>query len=130
MMVTMVAAFLLTLRKHLILWIKTYFLKKLEHYDITGISNKWLASYLSNRNQFVKINFFNSDIADNISWLPQSCLLVPLLYLVHINDLYSAIKCCKLHHFADDTNLMNFQASVKTFNKNMNHDLKKLIKFD
>ena len=70
MMVTMVAAFLLTLRKHLILWIKTYFLKKLEHYDITGISNKWLASYLSNRNQFVKINFFNSDIADNISWLP------------------------------------------------------------
>ena len=22
------------------------------------------------RNQFVKINFFNSDIADNISWLP------------------------------------------------------------
>ena len=67
---------------------------------------------------------------DNISWLPQSCLLVPLLYLVHINDLYSAIKCCKLHHFADDTNLMNFQASVKTFNKKMNHDLKKLIKFD
>ena len=54
MMVTMVAAFLLTLRKHLILWIKTYFLKKVEHYDITGISNKWLASYLSNKKSICK----------------------------------------------------------------------------
>ena len=31
-------------------------LKKLEYYGVRGISNKWFASYLSNRKQFVSIN--------------------------------------------------------------------------
>ena len=31
-------------------------LSKLDSYDIRGISNNWLKSYLSNRKQFVSIN--------------------------------------------------------------------------
>ena len=41
-------------------------LKKLEHYGIRGLPNKWLASCLSNRNQFVSINGSSSDLADTI----------------------------------------------------------------
>ena len=37
-----------------------------------------------------------------------------------------SIKFCKVHHFAYDTNLMNFQASIKMINKQINHDLKSL----
>ena len=40
--------------------------------------------------------------------------------LVNLNDLQYAIKYCKVHHFADDTDLMNFQTSVKTFVKQIN----------
>ena len=38
-------------------------------------------------------------------------------------NLHCAIKYCKVHYFADDTNLMNFQDSIKTMNKQINHDL-------
>ena len=41
-----------------------------------------------------------------------------------MNELFCAIKYCKVHDFADDSNSMNFQTSVKTINKQKNHDLK------
>ena len=40
--------------------------------------------------------------------------------------MHCSIKFCKVHHFAYDTNLMNFQASIKMINKQINHDLKNL----
>ena len=51
----------------------------------------------------------------------------PLLFLIYINDLYSSIKFCKIHHFADDTNLLNFSNSIKQLNKETNRDLKNLM---
>lgn len=50
-------------------------------------------------------------------------ILGPLLFLVYISDLHSAIKYCKVNNFAGDTNLMTFQASIK---KQINHDHKSL----
>ena len=35
----------------------------------------------------------------------QGSFLGPLLFLLYINNLNQAIKFCKVHHFADDTNL-------------------------
>ena len=39
-------------------------LKKLEYYGVRGISNKWFASYLSNKKHFVSINGYKSNQAD------------------------------------------------------------------
>ena len=50
----------------------------------------------------------------------------PLLFLIYINDLYVAIKHCKGHHFADDTNLLIINKSLKRLNKLLNIDLKNL----
>ena len=36
----------------------------------------------------------------------QGSVLGPLRFLLYINDLNQAIKFCKVHHFADDTNLL------------------------
>ena len=33
---------------------------------------------------------------------------------------------CKVHHFADDTNLLHFSKSVNSLNKHVNLDLKNL----
>ena len=38
-------------------------LAKLGHYGICGVSNDWFTSYLSNRNQYVSTNGFDSGLA-------------------------------------------------------------------
>ena len=49
-----------------------------------------------------------------------------LLFLTHMNDLNQAIKFCKIHHFADDTKLLNFGTFIVKLNTYVNLDLKKL----
>ena len=101
-------------------------LKKLEYYGVRGISNKWFASYLSNRKQFVSINGYKSNLADVKCGVPQGTILGPLLFFIYINDLHAAIKYSEVHHFADDANLLNFNSCVKSINKQVNYDLKDL----
>ena len=81
-------------------------LAKLNHYGIRGVSNDWFKSYLSNRNQYVSINGYESGLAGLNCGVPQESVLGHLLFLLYINDHNQAIKFCKVHHFADDTNLL------------------------
>ena len=79
-------------------------LKKLEYYCVRGIPNKWVASYLSNRKQFVLINGYKSNLANVKCGLPLGSILGPLLFLIYIN----------------------FNSCVKSINKQVNYDLKNL----
>ena len=83
-------------------------LAKLDHYGIRGVSNDCFKSYLSSQNQYVSINGFDSDsgLAAINCGMPQRSFRGPLLFLLYINDLNEAIKFCKIHHFAGDTNLL------------------------
>ena len=101
-------------------------LHKLEFYGIRGVCNDWFQSYLSDLKQFVSINGYNSDLMPVIYGVPQGSVLGPLLFLIYINDLHKAIRYCKVHHFADDTNLFHTNTSVKNLNKLANHDMKQL----
>ena len=82
---------------------------------------------MSNRNQYVSINGFDSGLTSINCGVPQGSVLGPLLILLYINDLNQAIKFCKVHHFADDTNLLCLSNSIKTLNKLVNTDLKHLV---
>ena len=86
-------------------------LKALQYHGFRAILNKWFALYLSNRPQFVLINGFNSN------GFPQVSIQGPLVFRIHINDLYETIKYYKVHHIANNTNLLNFNIYVKPINK-------------
>ena len=101
-------------------------LAKLEHYGIRGLANEWFRSYLSNRKQYVSINGNESSLASVLYGVPQGSVLGAFLFLIYINDLNQAIKFCKVHHFADDTNLLHFNKSVAKLNKLVNLDIKNL----
>ena len=102
-------------------------LAKLNHYGIRGVSNDWFKSYLSNRNQYVSINGYESGLAALNCGLPQGFVLGPLLFLLYIYDLNQAIKFCKVHHFADDINLLCLSNSIKKLNKLVSGDLRHLV---
>ena len=102
-------------------------LAKLNHYGTCGLSNDWLKSHLSNRNQYVSINGYEFGLAAINCGVPWGSVLWPLLFLLYINDLNQAIKFCKFHHFADDTNLLRLSNSIKKLNKSVNADLKHLL---
>ena len=102
-------------------------LAKLGHYGIRGVSNNWFKSYLSNRSQYVSINGYDSGLAAINCAVPQGSVLGPLLFLLYRNDLNQAIKFCRVHHFADDTNLLCLGNSIKKLNKLVNADLKRLV---
>ena len=86
----------------------------------------WFKSYLSNRNQYVSINGYESGLAALNCGILQGSVLGPLLFLLYVNDLNQAIKFCKVHHFADDTNLLCLSNSIKKLNRLANADLEHL----
>ena len=95
-------------------------LGKLEYCGIRGITNKWFKTYLKDRQTFVSINGY----IQNVRQCQLVSVLGPLLFFLYINDLNLAIKHCKTHHFADDTNLLYTDNSIKKLNKFLNKDLK------
>ena len=57
--------------------------------------------------------------------VPQGSVLGLVLFLIYIIDLHK-VRYCKVHHFADDTNLFDTNKSVENLNKLLNHDMKQL----
>ena len=97
---------------------------KLEYYGVRGIAKNWFTSYLNDRKQFVSINGYKSALNVIKFGVPQGSVLGPLLFLVYINDFSISVKNSIVHHFADDTNLLYINKSLKVMCKKINFDLK------
>ena len=104
-------------------------IEKLQYYGIRGITNDWFRSYLTNRKQYVSINGYDSGVKLLHHGVPQGSVLGPLLFILYINDLHFAIKHSNVYHFADDTNLLHINETIKKTKKYLNFDLKNLHKW-
>jgi len=64
---------------------------------------KWLESFLTNRSQHVILNNHSSHETSVLSGVPQGTVLVPLLFLLYINDLQlPQCVCNRIKLYADD----------------------------
>ena len=68
-------------------------------------SVKRFNSYLSNRSQFIDIKGTLSDRGEVTCCVPQGPILGPLLFLIYLNDMESAVDC-DLLLYADDSALL------------------------
>ena len=103
-------------------------LKKLEHYGIRWIANKWFNLFPTDRTQFTTVQGKHSDKNPVYYGVPQGSILRPLLFILFINDFHAAIEFSSVHHFADDTNLFS-EHSLKKLNQHINRDLKLAVEW-
>ena len=104
-------------------------LRKLELYGIRGITNKWFRSYLTKRFQYVSYNGKKSTLKELLFGVPQGSVLGPLLFIIYMNDLHNAILFSETTLFADDTCLLCSEPSLKSIEKHLNIDLRRLFKW-
>ena len=97
-------------------------LNKLNHYGIRGIANNWFCSFLSGRMQFTSINKSESGKRELKYGVPQGSVLGHLLFILFINDLHKNVEFSTVHHFADDTNMLLIEKSLKKLNRHINRD--------
>ena len=101
----------------------------MNHYGIHGVWNDWFKSCLSDCNQYVSINRYESGLATVNCDIPQGFFPGHLLFLLYMNNLNQAIKFCKVHQFADDPNLLRLSNSIRKLSKLVKADLKHPVKW-
>ena len=98
-------------------------LNKIHLYGIDGLEHQWFSSYLDNRRQFCRVNGVSSDPAKINIGVPQGSCLVPLLFLIYINDLPYALKRAKATMYADDTAISLSSHSIEEVDAVVNAEL-------
>ena len=85
---------------------------------------EWSRSYLSGRQQVVRINSALSEPLPIISGIPQGTILAPLLFSTYTNDLTSVPMKCMAKSDVDDTKLfISFDLKEKTHTRQENPHL-------
>ncbi len=66
---------------------------------------QWITSFLTDRQQLVRLGKFSSSTRTTSTGAPQGCVLSPLLFSLYMNDCTSKDPSVKLLKFADDITL-------------------------
>merc|ERR1711973_600249 len=84
---------------------------------------KWFESYLKGRKQYVFYNGATSSTVEITCDVPQGSVLGPLLFLLYINDISYCSDKLQVYLFADDTNILYADKSLKTLEQVVNQEM-------
>lgn len=96
--------------------------KKMKAVGFCQNSVKWFNSYLTDRKQFVAVNGCHSEYGNISCGVPQGSILGPLLFVLYVNDMISAVDC-ELCMYADDAALIVSGKSVDVIEKRLSKEL-------
>ena len=99
-------------------------ISKLHAYGLSLSSCELMASYLSDRNQRVKIADARSDWLALTKGVPQGSILGPLLFNVFMNDMFYFIERCSLYNYADDNSISKSAPTIDELVIDLKHDSK------
>ncbi len=80
---------------------------KLKQLSVPTSICQWITSFLTDRQQLVRLGKFSSSTRTISTGAPQGCVLSPLLFSLYTNDCTSKEPSVKLLKFADDTTLID-----------------------
>ncbi len=86
--------------------IPNHLLPKLTQLSVPTSVCQWINSFLTDRQQLVRLGKFSSSTCTISAGAPQGCVLSPLLFSLYTNDCTSKDPSVKLLKFADDTTLI------------------------
>ncbi|KAL0199541.1 hypothetical protein M9458_002728, partial [Cirrhinus mrigala] len=86
--------------------IPTLLQSKLAQLSVPSSICQWITSFLTDRQQLVRMGKFTSHSRTTSTGAPQGCVLSPLLFSLYTNDCTSKDPSVKLLKFADDTTLI------------------------
>ena len=97
-------------------------LQKLEAIGLHKSAIVWFKSYLCERQQSVEINETISKPMTVRCGVPQDSILGPLLVLIYINDISTAVRC-KLLLYADDSDLLVSGKNTQLIQESLSSEL-------
>ena len=76
------------------------------NYRIKGTFYNWFKLFLCERMQGTLIKESESSLRTVSHAVPQGSVFGPLLFIIFINNMHNSVEYYKVHHYADDTNLL------------------------
>ena len=101
-------------------------LYKLYRYGIRGTVYEWFKNYLTDRRQYVEIEYAKSSYRHTTCGVPQGSILGPLLYLLYVNDIHKSSSTDNIVTFADDTTLYLSDKNIVCLYRRANVAINKL----
>ena len=84
---------------------------------------QWFESYLSNKEQVVKIDNVLSEKRYISCGVPQGSILGPILFLLYINDIKNSSLILNFFLFADDRSTLLINKDIEEIEKTYNKEL-------
>ena len=79
--------------------------------------------------QFTSVNGYQSNMRQLNYGVSQGSVLCFLLLILFITNFHLVVQCSSVHQFADGTNLLVVETSLKQLNKKVNRDLKLTVQW-
>ena len=97
-------------------------------YGVTGKELGWFKDYLTDRRQVVTVQSTLSDPCDLAFGVPKGLILEPLLFVLFISDLPTAISKCNIL-YADDAVIFAIHEEIKIVEETLNNKMNEVNKW-